>query len=139
MSDTIDSFSREQIAKLWTRLGTSVAELRALLIGVDGQNGLRSEIRNAVARIEALENSNDSLEARIQHYMDKEREETCLGLKALAKYENACAEEAEEDTKVEIAKIGAKGQVAAGAWQGVAIMVGQVLTLAGVILVVVLK
>lgn len=115
MSDIIDHEARRDIAKLWTAL----RELGSALWGDDKtrDNGIRSVTKAHEARLVALESDQRELRSELQHYLDKGREETCLGLKALAAHETECQdfykEYEEEETEVKVAEIQAGAQVGA--------------------------
>ena len=136
MPDTmIDIEARERIAKLWT----FVREVASALWGDDERrdNGIRSMVKDQEARLLAMESDQRTLRGDLQHYLDKGREETCLGLKALADHEAACEdlylEGEKEETEVAVAHINAEAGTKAAQWQFLTGTVVQLLILAGIV------
>jgi hypothetical protein len=101
MGESIDVYAREQIGKL----EAAHRELAADYWGPDRSNGRRSQVSEHEDRL-------DNLEERAAHYLDAERQETCLGLAEFALRDQ---ETAGEDTQVKVASISMKGVVLAAA------------------------
>ena len=124
---------QEKIAKLWTTL----REVQAVLWGdnVRRDDGLKKVILSLEARVGTLESVLRDLEARITHYLDAEREETCLGLAALAKHEAAegelYTESIEEDKDMKIATMNNGVEAKKAKWQLVAAVVTAAFLFAG--------
>ena len=74
---------QDKIAKLWTTL----REVQAVLWGdnVRRDDGLKQVILSLEVRTGTLESVLRALQAELAHSLDAGREETCLGLAALAK------------------------------------------------------
>jgi CHASE3 domain sensor protein len=124
MEENVDTFARQEIGRLWV-------ELRSLEVdywGPDKTNGERSEVRQHNERL-------DKLEFDFQHYVDARREETCLGIKALAQHIEEESAQNEEETAVKVAGIQAGATKGAASWTGIATIVGQILTLVGILFV----
>ena len=111
MSDLVDIEARRDIAKLWT----SLRELSSVVWGdnVTRDNGLRSEVREQEERLKAVELVVRNLIQDLKHYKDREREETCIGLKALKEHKEEEISLYEEDNEVTKAKINLWGVVLA--------------------------
>ena len=127
MSDTmIDSEARAKIA-----------EVSAVLWGDDRtrDNGVRSVVKAHEERLRVLEEHDIEIESRLQHYLDAEREETCLGLAALAKHEAAegqlYEEGQEEDANMKIAAMQNGTEVKKAKWQVIAALVTAAFLFAG--------
>ena len=80
-----------------------VKELRAAIVGIDGRNGLRGELRTFIEESSAHMAKLDEMmkgayewqavtEQRFRHYLDVERKKTCYGAELLQEYK------AEQDT-----------------------------------------
>ena len=110
---------RRSVAKLWTEL----RELSATVQGSDGGNGIRSDVRELEKWRARVEGHLNDLSAKLQHYLDVEREKTCHGKAALKKHEEEHEEACEEETEVKVAQIQNAGATRV-----------QVMTLVGVIL-----
>jgi hypothetical protein len=89
------------------KLEGDVREIRTALIGIDGTNGLRGELRTWVESMSTRLDQQDSmltrrvewetsLEAQFSLYLNKTRGETCIGKKALEEYEEELAKKLEE-------------------------------------------
>jgi len=122
MAEVIDSQAREDIGKLYFRFG----ELATDYWGPTKTNGKRSEIVAVVGELAELK-------IRLNHYIDAEREETCIGLKEFAKRDSFKAEIDTEVTEVEVAKINANAQRDVGKMQSRVTLIVQILTLIGVL------
>jgi hypothetical protein len=111
MPECADLEARKDIAQLWT----AHRELGSVLWGDDGRrdNGIRSKVRAQEEKLGELEIAQRSLHEQLRHYFDREREETCLGLRALAEHEQIHEEEGKEDTEVKVAEVTAGGAVQA--------------------------
>jgi hypothetical protein len=72
------------------QLEAQIREIRTALIGIDGQNGLRGELRDFLKRYEARDGEvrewQKAVEDRWNNYIQAEREETCYGSARLDKY-----------------------------------------------------
>ena len=110
---------RRSVAKLWTEL----RELSATVQGADGGNGIRSDVRELEKWRAKVEQHLTDLSAKLQHYLDVEREKTCHGKIALRLHEAEHDEEDEEETEVKVAQIQNSGATKI-----------QMMTLVGVIL-----
>ena len=122
MGEIIDSQAREDIGKLYFRFG----ELATDYWGPTKTNGKRSEIVGVVGELAELK-------IRLNHYIDAEREETCIGLKEFAKRDAFKAEIQEEVTEVKVAEINATAQTDVAKKQARVALVVQILTLIGVL------
>jgi hypothetical protein len=130
MSEAVDPWAREQIGKIWS----AHRELAADYWGPNRDNGRRSEIADNTRRIQVVEGEQTALRGDLRHYLDAEREETCLGLKALAEHEQHHEADAKEETDVEVAKIQAGGQIVAAKEQARGAAWREWIVLAGVVL-----
>ena len=74
-----------------------VKELRTTIVGIDGRNGLRGELRTFIeesrehmAKLDEMMKGayewQAGTEQRIRHYIDVERKETCYGAELLDEY-----------------------------------------------------
>lgn len=113
------SEARTSLAKLWTEH----RELTATVQGTDGGNGIRSDVRELEKWRAKVEQHLTDLSAKLQHYLDVEREKTCHGKAALKRHEEEHEEACEEETEVKVAQIQNAGATKV-----------QVMTLVGVIL-----
>jgi hypothetical protein len=106
----------------------ALLNVKAVLMGPNGDNGLRSEFKELKGKFfKALE--------EFQHKWDVERVETCIGCAALETYKAEVAAKEGEVTELKVAEINA-GAVKAGAnWTAIAQMAVAILTLAGVLIV----
>jgi len=72
------------------RLEGDIKNLTTAVIGIDGNNGLRGELREFMAqigrRMESQEDYQEKLSRDLQHYLDVGRAETCIGKAALEDY-----------------------------------------------------
>ena len=124
---------RRDVAKVWTTL----RELQSVLWGdnIRRDDGLKKDLVALEARVGTLESVLRDLEARITHYIDAGRAETCLGLKALAEHEQAegqlYEEGQEEDTNVKIAAMNNGVEEKKVKWQLVAAVVTAAFLFAG--------
>jgi len=97
---TEDLDQEKSIGKAFTaiaRLEGEFKEIKTALIGIDGRNGLRGELREFAERVEAqteaqnrrtreLEEWRIDIEKRLQEYLHVTRPQTCIGKKALEEY-----------------------------------------------------
>lgn len=123
---------RKSVAKLWTEL----RELSATVQGADGGNGIRSDVRELEKWRARVEQHLNSLDSRLQHYMDVEREETCHGIAALREHLDRLNDEEGEKMKIKEANISAKALILSTSIPAVLSMVVGVISLlvaAGVI------
>lgn len=104
--DRIDSANRD-IGKLWKAHG----ELAVIVHGQQGDNGIRSEVRELEKWRSLQEELNRTMQETFRQYRDVERKESCMGIAALKKYIEECKLKVEEDSKVKVATIQSKGQV----------------------------
>lgn len=76
-----------------------VKELRTALVGIDGRNGLRGELRTFIEESRTHMAKLDEMmkdayewqaesEQRFRHYLDVERKETCYGAELLQEYKD---------------------------------------------------
>lgn len=124
----IDTQAREDIGKLWYRLG----ELSTDYWGVNKDNGKRSELVQ-------LKEEHGELKGRLLHYLDAEREQTCIGMKEFEKRDKFKSEINQEVTEVKTAEIDADAKKDVAKYQFLSNTVVQVLILAGVVFVAVFK
>ena len=122
MGEIIDSQAREDVGKIWFRIGL----IETVLWGIDKNNGIRSVTADNAKKIQEITD-------RLQHYIDTKREETCIGLAEFAKRDAFKAEIQEEVTEVQVAEINAKAQRDVGKTQARVTLVVQILTLIGVL------
>ena len=124
---------RRDVAKVWTTL----RELQSVLWGdnVRRDDGLKKDLVALEARVGTLESVLRDLQAKLAHYLDAERAETCLGLAALAKHEAAegelYTEDREEDTDMKIAAMNNGTEKKKAQWQLVAAIVTAAFLFAG--------
>lgn len=68
----------------------SIAEIRTALVGIDGKNGLRGELRTLTARVDKMAEELSTFKHDIEHvwqeYLLQRREDTCYGKAELQKY-----------------------------------------------------
>ena len=87
---------------------SAIKEIRTALIGIDGTNGLRGELREFAERMEkkqaeleaqmqAREVWERELEEQLQLYLNKTRKDTCEGIKALKDYESRLEQEEKQE------------------------------------------
>ena len=93
---------RKSVSKLWTEL----RELSATVQGVDGGNGIRSDVRELEKWRAKVEQHLTDLSAKLQHYLDVERRETCHGLAAIEEKEG-------DEVKIKEANISARAVILA--------------------------
>ncbi len=122
--EVIDSQAREDIGKIWYRVGL----VETVLWGVNKDNGIKSEV---------LANTKDiqRIRERLQHYIDAERKETCIGLMEFNKRDAFKAEIDEEVVEVQTAEINAKATRDVGKLQMWTSTIVSVFTLIGIIVV----
>jgi len=72
------------------QLEAQIREIRTALIGIDGQNGLRGELRDFLKRYEARDMEvrewQKAVEDRWNNYIRSERVQTCYGAAQLDEY-----------------------------------------------------
>lgn len=72
------------------QLEAQIREIRTALIGIDGQNGLRGELRDFLKRYEARDDEvrewQKAVEDRWNNYIQSERIQTCHGAAQLNEY-----------------------------------------------------
>jgi hypothetical protein len=72
------------------QLEVQIREIRTALVGIDGQNGLRGELREFLKRYESRDGEvrewQKAVEDRWNNYIQTEREETCYGSAQLNEY-----------------------------------------------------
>ena len=117
--------AKRSIAKLYTDL----AELTATVQGAQGDNGLRSDVRELEIWRAKVEQHLNSLDSRLQHYMDVEREETCHGIAALQEHLDRLNDEEGEKMKIKEANISAKALILSTSIPAVLSMVVGVISL----------
>ena len=107
MSEAVDP----NLAKLWT----AHRELASVIWGDDvtRDNGLRSEVREHRERLDAVELVTRNLITDLKHYLDKEREETCIGKTLIEEHLKDHKIEAKEDEDVKTAVMTAKTTLSA--------------------------
>ena len=98
-------------------------ELAVIVHGQQGDNGIRSEVRELKKWRTIQEELNHAMQDAFRQYRDVERKESCIGIIALKKYIEGCKQKVEEDSKVKVATIQSKGQITI-----------QIITLAGILL-----
>jgi hypothetical protein len=121
--------NEQQLAKLWT----AHRELSTVVWGDDKMrdNGLRSRIKDleanqdeAAVRMDAIEDGIEIAKAKFYHYIEVERHNDCLGIKALEKYKECQEEQDREETDVKVATIKAEAEKHGTAWQSWVTMLG---------------
>ena len=107
MSEAVDP----NLAKLWT----AHRELASVIWGDDvtRDNGLRSEVREHRERLDAVELVTRNLITDLKHYLDKEREETCIGKKLVVAHEAKHKEGEEEEVAMTKTKMTLKATLQA--------------------------
>ena len=126
--EVIDSQAREDIGKVWFRIGL----VETVLWGVDKTNGLKSEV---LANTKAIQ----TIRERLQHYIDAEREETCVGMREFRKRDEFAAEISEEVTEVKVAEINANAHKDVGKLQATVSLIKEFLVLAGIVFIAVMQ
>lgn len=110
--DKIDMITRDT-GKLWG----AIRELRVAMIGLDGQNGIRGELRDFAEKefkfamqeikehlerqdkkLDEVSNWREEVERRFESYLSYERAATCVGKKALEDY--IAEKKAEEEARL---------------------------------------
>jgi hypothetical protein len=95
-----DLQQQRDIGKAFREISDLRGEIRTLsaaLIGIDGSNGIRGEMRSFISDskeqtskfeklIEDIYSWQAKTEQRFQHYIEHEREATCIGVRALEEY-----------------------------------------------------
>lgn len=117
------------------KIKTYVQEIASAFWGDDKlrDNGVRSIVREHDTRLDALEGDQRQLREEMRHYLDKGREESCLGLAEFKRRDEEREEEEGEDATVKSAEIQSSGTVQAARWQATAQIAVEVLTLAGIL------
>lgn len=121
------------------------AEIATVVWGdmVRRDNGLRKRTITLEEWKAEIEEWATTLESKLTHFLDVERKKTCHGLAALAQHEamDACLdeEESEEEIAVKTATINAGATTGAAKWTAVAMICGQILSLAGILFVALKK
>lgn len=117
------------------KIKTYVQEIASAFWGDDKlrDNGVRSIVREHDTRLDALQEDQRQLREEMRHYLDKGREDSCLGLAEFKRRDEARAEEEGEDATVKAAEIQSIGAVQAAKWQARAQIAVEVLTLAGIL------
>ena len=104
MNDT-DLKQQNDISKLWS----AVVEIRTALVGIDGSNGLRGELRDFISetRNRDLEISKwqEKVEEQWTHYLTNDRAATCIGAKRLEAYIEAQKERTSERRAIDVTVI----------------------------------
>ena len=126
---TADLWAREQIGKLWGEL----RELASDYWGPNRDNGRRSTIKALEDKTGELDIAQRNLLERLRHYLDAEREQSCLGLAELARREERLDEDERKEEAVDIAKIQAAATKAAADAAAQATTKAQRLALLGVL------
>lgn len=112
--------AKRSIAKLYTDL----AELTATVQGAQGDNGLRSDVRELEIWRAKVELHLNSLDSMLQHYFDVEREATCHGISALGEHIEEHEKKEGDEMKLKEANISARAVIlAAVVPSGIAAMV----------------
>jgi hypothetical protein len=122
----------KNLAKVWTFL----RELASAFWGDDVRrdNGLRSQVGTLKQVTAELEDGLATIESRLQHYLDSEREETCHGLAEFRCRDAEEAADAEEEVPVKTARIQADAATRVQIITLVGVMFMGLIQLAGVIL-----
>jgi hypothetical protein len=126
-----------QISKLWT----AHRELATVTWGDDKtrDNGLRSRVESLESsRVESAKDSSD-LREQLRHYLDVERRETCHGISALEVHEREYFQKLEEANTVKVARIQASAQTKGAKITGLAGVLIQLITAAGVFYALIIK
>ncbi len=128
MAEVIDSQAREDVGKIWFRIGL----IETVLWGIDKNNGIRSVTTDNAKKIQEITD-------RLQHYIDTKREETCIGLAEFAKRDAFKAEIEGEVTEVKTAEINAGATKATGNGQVVGMIVVALIQFGGLLVVALAK
>jgi len=128
MGESVDSQAREDVGKLYFRFG----ELATDYWGPTKTNGKRSEIVAVVGELAELK-------IKLNHYIDAEREETCIGLKEFAKRDAFKAEIDTEVAEVKTAEINAGATKETGKGQVVGMIVVALIQFGGLLVVALAK
>lgn len=128
---------KEQVAKLWT----SFRELATVFWGDDKtrDNGIRSNVRDLEINCKKAGEDFIELQSKLQRYLDKERAETCHGLKALEEHAQEGEQDINEEADVKVAEIQANAMKEAAKAQSMTSIIVQCIVAIGVILALILK
>lgn len=137
--ETVDQWAREQIGKIWGEVRENVAKIMATLIGVDGENGLRSDIKKLSERVENVETNFRGYQGQIQHYIDVQRKIDCFGLAELRRRDEVAGKEEEKEGAVKVAEINADASKSVGRWQANASFFAALASLIGILFMIVFK
>lgn len=112
-------------------------ELAVVLWGdmVLRNNGVRSKVAALEQFQREYEEKWDTLTAKLQHYMDFEREDTCFGLKELARIESCHEEDLTKEANMEIATMQTQVQREVARTQNRGIVVNSIIS--GIALIIV--
>lgn len=135
MSDDAENISIKYCIEQIGKIKTYVQEIASAFWGDDKlrDNGIRSLVKEHDTRLDAIEGDQRLLREEMRHYLDKAREESCLGLAEFKRRDEAQAEEEGEDATVKSAEIQSGGAVQAAKWQARAQITVEILTLAGIL------
>jgi hypothetical protein len=124
----IDMKQQQQIGKAFREIADlrgDVTKIETALIGIDGNNGLRGELRDFISQMAVRMSSQDGMlkiindnmvrydqfqqgvETRLENYMKYERIATCHGKSALDKYLESIQRDNTEIRKARIALVAA--------------------------------
>ena len=125
--EAIDHEARDRIKNL----EVSTREIGSALWGDDVRrdNGLRSDVRRLEERCGENEVNIRTVNENIRHYIDVEREASCHGLAALARYEADQSGDEKEDREVAIAQMNTKAVILAASIPAGMSLLGSVLTM----------
>lgn len=130
MSDGIEARQHEESLETARELGKVWGELRehrAILVGPDGANGVRGQVKELYARTEAQGQAIADAREEFLDYWHNKRPEQCIGKAVLEAHLAEHAKRDEEEGNVKVAKVNTTGLV-----------VGQLLTALAAILVPIL-
>jgi len=128
MAEVIDSQAREDVGKLWG----AFRELAVDYWGPNRDNGRRSEVLEMLTELQELRE-------RLRHYLDVERESTCIGMVEFAKRDAFKAEIDTEVTEVKTAEINAGAVKSTGHGQVVGMIIVAVIQFGGLLVVALMK
>lgn len=138
MEEVADQWARKEIGKIYGLIREGLSELKTTLIGIDGTNGVRGDLRKLEARVDMQEEDSQALRQDLRHYLDIERENTCLGVRAVAEHIEESKKMAEEDAKLKVAQVGASATVEVARITSKGAVAREWLTLLGVLASIIL-
>ena len=132
MPEVVDNGARDSIKDLDARL----TEVQTILYGPNKDNGMKHELGSMSTKLSETRAVLFDLKRKCERYLEVDREKSCLGLKALAAYENGVqsesAEEKEDENDMKIAETQANAMVESARISARAAMTSQWIVLIGV-------